>query len=297
MITELSILIPSYNSIVEPTVRKLSILCERITMDAPQPFHYEIIVADDGSEQTEKVETNKAINSIPHCQFFVKERNSGSASTRNFLATKSQYEWLLFVDSDMEIPGMDFIMKYLPCDQTDVTNGGIKVGATWVTHCHNLRYLYEKKAEANHTSDRRQKAGFREFRSTNFIIRRSCILAHTFDERFQKSGYEDVMFGKTLQEIEATILHVDNPLILSDFENNENFMKKTEHNLATLHQFRLELKGYSRLIDCADGFLSFPIRLWHSVFGRLERRNLTSNHPRLWLYTLYRLGYYSSLKE
>lgn len=297
MITELSILIPSYNSIVEPTVRKLSILCERITMDAPQSFHYEIIVADDGSEQTEKVEANKAINSIPHCQFFVKERNSGSASTRNFLAIKSQYEWLLFVDSDMEIPGMDFIMKYLPCDQTDVTNGGIKVGATWVTHCHNLRYLYEKKAEANHTPDRRQKAGFREFRSTNFIIRRSCILAHPFDERFQKSGYEDVMFGKTLQDIGATILHIDNPLILSDFENNENFMKKTEHNLATLHQFRQELKGYSRLIDCADGFLSFPIRLWHSVFGRLERRNLTSKHPRLWLYTLYRLGYYSSLKD
>lgn len=295
MITELSILIPSYNSIVEPTVHKLSTLCERIAIDAPQPFRYEIIVADDGSKQTEKVEVNKAINSIPHCQFIVKERNSGSAATRNFLATKSQYEWLLFVDSDMEIPGMDFIMRYLPCDQTDVTNGGIKVGAAWNTHRHNLRYLYEKAAEPYHTPDKRQVAGFREFRSTNFIIRRSCILAHPFDERFLKSGYEDVMFGKTLQQAGVTILHIDNPLILSDFEDNENFIRKTERNLATLHQFRRELKGYSRLIDTADGLLFFPIRLWHFVFGRIERRNLAGNHPRLWLYTLYRLGYYSSL--
>ena len=297
MITELSILIPSYNSIVEPTVHKLSTLCERIAIDAPQPFRYEIIVADDGSEQTEKVEVNKTINSIPHCQFIVKERNSGSAATRNFLATKSQYEWLLFLDSDMEIPGIDFIMRYMPCDQTDITNGGIKVGATWATHCHNLRYLYEKKAEAYHTPDKRQKAGFQEFRSTNFLIRRSCILAHPFDERFLKSGYEDVMFGKTLQQAGATILHIDNPLIINDFENNEDFIRKTERNITTLHQFRKELRGYSRLMTFADGPLSFLIRLWHAVFGRLERSNLIGSRPRLWIYTLYRLGFYASLQK
>lgn len=296
MITELSILIPSYNGIVYPTVKQLVALCERIALDAPSPFKYEIIVADDGSDQVDKVEVNKSIDTLPHCHYIIKEHNSGSAATRNFLAKQSQYEWLLFLDCDMEIPGMDYIMRYLPCDKTDVTNGGVKVGASWDTHRHNLRYLYEKDAEPRHTVDKRQAAGFKEFRSTNFLIRRSCILAHPFDERFTKSGYEDVCFGKTLQEAGTTILHIDNPLILNDFENNEDFMRKTERNITTLYRFRKELKGYSHLIDDTT-HISFLIRLWHLLFGRLERHNLTSNHPALWMYTIYRFGFYCSQKD
>ncbi|MBQ9230557.1 MAG: glycosyltransferase family 2 protein [Prevotella sp.] len=296
MITELSILIPSYNGIVYPTVKQLVALCERIVLDAPSPFKYEIIVADDGSDQLDKVEANKSIDTLPHCRYIIKEQNRGSAATRNFLAKQSQYEWLLFIDCDMEIPGMDYIMRYLPCDRTDVTNGGIKAGASWDTHRHNLRYLYEKDAEPRHTIDKRQAADFKEFRSTNFLIRRSCIIAHPFDERFMKSGYEDVYLGKTLQEAGATILHIDNPLILNDFENNEDFIRKTERNITTLYRFRKELKGYSRLIDYTMP-VSFIIRLWHRLFGQLERRNLTSNHPLLWIYTIYRFGFYCSQKD
>ena len=296
MITELSILIPTYNGSVYPTAKQLSALCERIALDAPSPFKYEIIAADDGSNQIDKVEANKAIDTLPHCRYIIKEKNSGSAATRNFLATQSQYKWLLFIDCDMEIPGMDYIMRYLQCDETDVTNGGIKVGASWDTHRQNLRYLYEKDAEPHHTVDKRQAAGFKEFRSTNFLIRRSCILAHPFDERFTKSGYEDVCFGKTLKEAGATILHIDNPLILNDFENNEDFIRKTERNITTLFRFRKELKGYSRIIDYAER-IPLLFRLWHTLFGQLERRHLTGSHPRLWAYLLYRIGYYASLKN
>lgn len=296
MITELSILIPTYNGIVGPIVKKLSALCERIVIDSPQPFIYEILVADDGSDQQEKIEANKQINTWSHCRYIIKDSNSGSAATRNFLASKSQYEWLLFIDCDMEIPGMEFIMRYLPCDQTDVTNGGIKVGGSWDTHRHNLRYLYEKEAEVHHTPDKRQAVGFQQFRSTNFLIRRSCMLAHPFDERFLKSGYEDVLFGKMLQQAGATILHIDNPLVLNDFENNQEFINKTERNITTLHTFSCELKGYSRLIDYANRF-SMLLILWHILFGALERRILVSNRPCLFLYSLYRLGFYASLKK
>lgn len=295
MISELSILIPTYNGRVYTTAKKLSVLCERIALDSPTPFRYEIIVADDGSDNIEIIKANETVTTLPYCKYLIKKENTGSASTRNYLAAHSQYEWLLFLDCDMEIPGMDYIMRYLPCDETDVTNGGVKVGATWNTHRHNLRYLYEKDAEPHHTRDLRQAAGFREFRSTNFLIRRSCILAHPFDERFTKSGYEDVMFGKTLQEAGATILHIDNSLILNEFEDNENFMRKTERNLATLFHFRDDLRGYSRLID--HHVPTFLIRLWHGLFGAWERRYLTGRHPRLWVYTLYRLGFFSSLSD
>lgn len=297
MIQELSILIPVYNGNAFPAVKQLSILCERIALDAPSPFKYEIIVADDGSEQKEMIEANKAINQISNCKYVIKEQNSGSAATRNFLATQSQYEWLLFIDCDMEIPGMDYIMRYLPYDETDVTNGGIKVGASQEMEQHNLRYLYEKRAEPTHTVDKRRAAGFQEFRSANFLIRRSCILSHPFDERFLKSGYEDVCLGKTLYEAGATITHIDNPLLICDFEDNGNFIRKIERNLTTLFRFRKELKGYSHLIDYGDSILRFPIRLWHTIFGSIERKNLTGKHPRLWIFSLYKVGFYCSLKD
>ena len=38
------------------------------------------------------------------------------------------------------------------------------------------------------------------------------------------------------------------------------------------------------------------IRLWHRLFGHLERRNLCGKRPCLKLFNLYRLGYYVSQK-
>ena len=72
MIQELSILIPVYNGNAFPAVKRLSALCERIVMDSPSPFKYEIIVADDGSEQKEAIEANKAINQLYNCQYIIK---------------------------------------------------------------------------------------------------------------------------------------------------------------------------------------------------------------------------------
>lgn len=289
MITELSILIPTYNDTC------FSLVCDLQRQAESAGITYEIIVGDDGSTSDAVLAENRKINQLPHCRLWEREKNGGRAVIRNALAKEAQYEWVLFIDSDVEIPGIDFMMKYLPCDQTDITNGGVKVGASWTTHRHNLRYLYEKKAEAHHTSDKRQAAGFQQFRSTNFLIRRSLMLAHPFDERFRYYGYEDVLFGKELEQNHIEIMHIDNPVSFDRLENNRDFLNKTEEGLRTLFTFRHDLKGYSRIIDYADRFPLPLIRLWHTLFGALEKRILTGNHPQLWIYTLYRIGYYSSL--
>jgi hypothetical protein len=33
------------------------------------------------------------------------------------------------------------------------------------------------------------------------------------------------------------------------------------------------------------------------LFGNLERKNLTGKHPCLWLFSLYKAGFYCSLKD
>lgn len=291
MITELSILLPTYNDPCFTLVRDLQHQAEEAGVT------YEIIVGDDGSTSVEILAENRRINQIPHCRLWERGKNGGRAVIRNDLANEAQYEWLLFLDCDIAVDSVDFINKYLSCDQVDVTNGGVKVEGNRMTHRHNLRYLYEKKAETQHTPNKRQAAGFQQFRSTNFLIRRSCILAHPFDERFRHYGYEDVLFGKQLEQNRVEIMHIDNPVCYVHLEDNDQYLCKTEEALRTLHTFRHELQGYSRVIDYAERIPTFLLRLWHFLFGRLERRILTSDKPQLWIYSLYRLGFYASLKD
>ncbi len=295
MITELSILIPCYNSVCLDTVKRLQQLCERVAHDAPNGFTYEIIVADDASTDTRSIERNNAISLLQHCTFLRKEHNTGSAATRNFLADHSHYPWLLFLDSDMQIPGMDFIIRYLPYDHYDVVNGGIAVGGTHDPS--NLRYLYEKHCEPQHTIDRCNAHPYQQFRSTNFLISRACFTHCRFDERFTRSGYEDVHFGKQLCEAKAFILYIHNPLILSSFETNDEYISKCERNLQTLHRFRNELIDYSPLLALARRLAPVaPLVRYLHCHIRLWERRLLVLHPNLFLFHLYRLGYYLSIR-
>lgn len=290
----ISILIPIYNSVCVKQVKELSAQAQQLNVD------YEIIVADDDSPLKDVVRDNEAINDMPNCQYIVKPTNTGSAATRNFLAEKSRYPWLLFIDCDVEISNPSFLRTYLLYidNDYDVINGGIAV-ADIPQMSSNLRYIYEKAAEADHTAVKRQKQRYQEFRSTNFMIRRDVFLQNPFDERFTKSGYEDVLFGKHLKHSNAAILHIDNPVTMTEFETNPDYVLKTERNLRTLYQFRSDLRGYSRLLTLVSGIhisaILWLMRLWHRMFGAIERRNLCGSRPYLLVFKLYRLGYYLSL--
>ncbi len=297
MKNDLSILIPLYNDVCTDIVKKLSSLCEN-RVQRMASFKYEIIVADDASPDRLKVEANQGISEMKNCRFIAKEENTGSAATRNFLARESQYDWLLFLDCDMQIVRDNFIDSYMDSDDEGVINGGIAIGEGPVQ---NLRYCYEKACEPSHSAAMRQQRPYHCFRSTNFMIERSIMLAHPFDERFLKSGYEDVMFGKQLKTGKVSIHHIDNPTVMVEFEENEAYMNKIDRSLRTLYQFRHELRGFSGLITAERnihlGIVKSCIRLFHHLFGPLERRNLCGDHPNLKIFNLYRLGAYISLTK
>jgi hypothetical protein len=217
---------------------------------------------------------------------------------RNFLARESKYRWLLFLDCDMDIEDDQFIRRYLQGDHRGVVNGGIAIG---MGDKGNLRFLYETESAPRHTASERNKRPYQSFRSANFLIEREVMLDCPFDERFKKSGYEDVMLGKQLRKKSVKILHIDNPNVMTDFESNPAYVSKIERSLRTLYQFRDELRGYSQLLTLAGGIHLAPvrsaIRLWHRLFGSLERRNLCGNHPSLRLFKLYKLGYFMTINN
>lgn len=293
--TELSILIPVYNTVCVDFVRQLQKQAEETCVD------YEIIVADDASTDEWCVEQNRQISQIPHCAYIIKEENTGSAATRNFLARQSHHRWLLFLDCDMQLPSEQFLNRYLVPIPSPVVNGGVHIGGDALQLRSNLRYRYEKAEEPNHTAAKRQQRPYQSFRSANFFIEREVMLKCPFDERFQRSGYEDVLLGKHLRQQQVNISHIDNAVLMTDFEDNSEYVAKMERNLHTLYDFRQELQGYSKLITLADGIHINAIRrlivLLFGLLGPLMRRNLCGSHPNLTVFKLYKTGYYLSIKN
>lgn len=289
---ELSILIPTYND-----------LCVKLVDDLRQQAEalgllFEIVVADDGSTDEQVKAANRQINEWSDCRYIERPENAGRAAIRNFLAQQAQYELFLFIDSDMTVVRKDFIAQYLSVADADVIDGGVAIGGD-ATLSKNLRYRYEKAAEKKHTAEKRRQQPYNDFHTANFLIRRELMLAHPFDERFRYYGYEDVFFGKQLRTAHITITHIDNPMGFCTFEENASFVSKTEEGLRTLHQFQSELQGFSHMFNAIDrlrpwGLLPV-IRLWHRLFGNIERWLLINKRVPLPLFSLYRLGYFQNL--
>ena len=287
---QLSILIPTYNDPCLALVTTLQQQAEEAGIS------YEIIVADDGSTCQEVVKANRSVNLLPHCRLEERAVNSGRAAIRNFLAQQAQYDWLLFIDSDMVVCRQDFLSRYARmAGEETVVDGGIVIGN--VTKG-NLRALYEKAAEHEHTAEKRRLKPYQHIHTANLLIRRDVFLAHPFDERIRQYGYEDVLLGKHLQEAQEPIAHIDNPLSFEIFEDNAHFLSKTEEGLRTLHQFRRELAGYNGLLALANRLQPIQglIRLFHAINKGWERQLLIGSHPNLKVFQLYRLGFFMSLR-
>lgn len=296
-VNELSILIPAFNYGCAELVSDLH------RQALASGIRFEIIVAEDGTTDEKALVQNAALAQFPQCRYLPRQHNAGRAVIRNWLAQQSRHEWLLFLDCDVRLPDERFLERYLTADDTgnaEVVDGGIAIPDMPTLRKCNLRYLYEKASEPQHNSEARQRNPYRSFRTTNFMVRREVMLTTPFDERFLHYGYEDVLFGKQLKNNRKHILHIDNPVVITDLEGNEAFVAKTEEAMRTLHHFQQELRGYSALLTAVEnlrhrGLLPL-LRLWHKTAGRAVRRNLTGKHPWLRLFNIYKLGYYLNIK-
>lgn len=206
--TGLSILIPTFNDECLTLVRALQEQCAVLSDGdtAIDGLSYEIIVADDGSTDDAVRAHNSAIASCPHCKYIQRGVNAGRAAIRNFLAQQASYDELLFIDSDMTVIRKDYIFKYVSAMATDtVVYGGYDVPEQSALK-HNLRYRYERSCREAHTAEKRRESPYLDFHTSNFMIPRTTMLANPLDEQFRHYGYEDVAFGRCLQEL--SLIHI-----------------------------------------------------------------------------------------
>ncbi len=287
-------MLPVYNNVCFGLVQQIQEQTATI-----RDLRYEVIVIEDGSTDVEYMKRNSSIIGLRDCRYIVLEENIGRAAVRNLLAQQAKYDWLLFLDSDVLLQPF-FLEKYLDDheEEADVICGGVRVLGDELLLQHNLRFKYEYNAQPHHLFELRQAKPYHNFRTPNFCIKRDVMLSTMFDERFKGYGYEDVLFGKTLHEKNISILHIDNPVILHGFENNREYVEKVEDAMRTLHTFRNELRGYSPILDLVEkSKWMWVMKLWHFMFGWLERMNLIGKSPSLTILKFYKLGYYLTLKH
>lgn len=289
----LSILMPTYNCVCVQLVRSLLRQAEGLGV----PF--EIVVGDDGSTDRDVIAENRLIGGMPRCRFVRFEQNRGRAAIRNSLVRTARFEWVLLMDCDMLLPHGRFLATYLESLLADVVDGGIRVDGDKDVLGGNIRFLYESALAHEHTVERRRGHPYRCFSTANFLVRREVALAHPFDERFVRYGYEDVLFGRELERAGVSIAHIDNPVVFAVYEPNDVFIGKTEEGLRTLYEFRDDLRGYSHLLSVLQKYrYVLPASLLERVYrllGPAIRRNLTGSHPWLYLFNIYKILYYNSL--
>lgn len=287
---------------------------------------FEIIFADDGSADIAAKQRNAIIAQQPFCQYIERPKNTGRSAIRNFLAQTAHYNHLIFLDGDVTIKHHDFVRTYLAhrndadviigtlhfsrmqldCDTTEEIIGQTKeakeetkVSLEPMLYDDNLKYRYEQQFLAKHPIKKRMEQPYASFRTTNFMVRRDLMLAYPFDETFHEYGYEDTLFGKQLKNHGATLIHLDNAATIADYEDNATFVAKTEESLRTLAAHVHQLQGYSTLLHTVNrlkGLRLLPlIALAFRLFKGLLHKNLCSNSPSVFLFNVYKLGYFVSL--
>lgn len=297
MKNELSVLIPCYNCRCRELVESLSVLLRK--EEYGKGLRYEVLVADDGSTDNGCIEDNNAINLIDNCRYIIRGKNAGRAAIRNFLAQEARYEWLLFIDSDMVVDNDNYIANYLNSNDIPIIYGGYSVKGDKEKLKGNLRFIYEKKCEQSHIYSERIKHPYKDFHTSNFMVERCVMLSNPLDERFIHYGYEDVLWGKTLKKNNINISHINNPLSFEKFEDNIDFISKTEEGLTTLYYFRKELEEYSNIINYVNKLkklhLIWAITLIDNIFFKHIKHNLQSNNPHLFLFNIYKILFFCKL--
>ncbi|WP_027452238.1 glycosyltransferase family 2 protein [Segatella albensis] len=292
MIDRLSILLPTYNCDCRQLVAALHEQCEDI-----DSLNYEIIVADDGSSEQKYVDLNREIEKLNDVRYIIKTRNVGRSAIRNFLVDEARYEWILFIDGDLSLRNPSFIRNYLST-VCDVVVGGIRIGESKKRWGNNLRWKYEKSCEKKHSIENRRKNKYNEFRTTNFLIKKHILQEIKFNEDIHQYGYEDVLLGKQLNKRHIPIYHIDNPILLNEFEDNSIYIEKIEEAMNTLFEQREQLRGYSKLLDIVLSFNQLQLKVINIVFNIVNNRIkhcLKGNKPLILEFNIYRLLYLSHI--
>lgn len=296
----LSILIPTFNYNIAPLVTELYNQCK-----LQKNLTFEIIVYDDGSKLFHL--ENKEINKLENCSYSILDKNIGRSAIRNKLANDATYQNLLFLDADVRVISEDFISQYLNQIETnpnfEVIYGGIVYQSDKPNQNQLLRWIYGNEREAL-KAEVRNKHCYVTFLTLNFLIKKHVFNDVRFNENIPNLRYEDLLFSYDLMLKKINILHIDNQVVHNGIETSEVFLDKTNsslHGLKYLLDHQIIDYNYAKISRTYNKFRSlriiFLVRFSFNVLQKLFTKNLLGKNPNLFIYDIYRLGYFCTINK
>lgn len=290
----ISILIPTRNYDCRPLVEAL----HRQLLQAH--VEGEIILGDDSSDPR-YAQLYDSLQQEGLIRLVRPATHLGAGRMRNYLAQQAEGDQLLIIDSDTMPASDSFVVDYLQAAHPDrVVVGGFRYPTERPTSDRLLRYKYGHKVETRSLAER-QQAPADAFVSMSFLIPRHIFLEEGFPAEMGM-GYEDAYFGYRLAERGVVITHIDNPVIHALKETSDQFLDTTERYVENLYRHRALLAPYPiRLLQL---YLRLERARLVPLLGSLApllkpllRRQLTSRHPSLRLFALYKLLHLCSLRS
>ncbi len=291
----ISILIPTYNYNTLPLVEELN------RQAVSEGIEFEIIVTDDASPQNETTKINNRINQIPNCRFDRNEANLGRGQNRNSLIQKAKYDWVLLMDCDTFPKKDNFIRTYVESLQSQngvAFFGGIIYYDNKPKDEEMLRWVFGKSREEI-PLQKRLSNPYHYALISNILVKKEVILSHPFDSKIYNYGYEDIVFILGLKRERISIEHIENPAYHLNLENSAIFLEKFHHSLQNLKQVLDQ--GIINTEDTALTRVYSKLKRLHlvgtaallfKIFKKITTKNLLSKNPSLFLFDLYRLGYF-----
>lgn len=297
----LSVNIPVFETEVSGLVFRLEKQAEKLGIA------FEIRVYDDGSgPETQKA--NRSLESLPGIVYREMAKNLGRAAIRNKMGNESVYPFLLFIDADSKIVADDYLAKFIQNARENLVVCG---GTAYATEMpqemeKRLRWKYGTGREAVPAAIRNGKKGF-IITSNNFLIPKSVLQRIPFREDLRKYGHEDTLLGFDLHRNGISVLHIDNPVEHTGLENAAAFLEKTRSALRNLHFIANKLLDNNQEFVQQVHFLNryraivkiVPASVLRSIFMRFRttlEKHLSGKNPSLFLFDLYKLMFYSTLK-
>ena len=136
------------------------------------------------------------------------------------------------------------------------------------------------------------------------MLKKELLIQYPFDESITKYGYEDLCFLTELETNKIIISNIENPVFHLNLETSIVFLKKTQtalENLVSLYNSNKVTAESSKLIAYyiflkrmkLTGWMAF---LFQKTKTKLET-NLLSQKPSLFLFDLYKLGFFCKLMK
>ena len=240
----ISVLIPTFNADFSPLVDFL------LSQNDSSSFKMEIIIWDDASNID-----IFGLRDDENISFFRSPDNMGRSKTRELLAEKAKYPYLLFLDADVLPVSTFFLAQYLQhASEYSILVGGIRYENEKPESNRYFRWFYGKAREEILVKNRLLKP-YDHFMTGNFLIPKSIFLEFPLHDVITGYGHEDTLLGYKFQQAGIPIKHIDNPVFHLGLEENEVFFAKSKEavsSLLTLKQLGLNipsklLNGYNLL--------------------------------------------------